>query len=234
MLYLRSRAREAYPHCMGLTNWLQRQNGSLGRSLSKLPVSLVGLLPEQMLRPQGPSMSPAQRTIILDRLDISRHDFINCIDSLSDIQWQWKPAAGKWSIAAIAEHVSLVEEMLFDKLQEALHNPIDPDWKKKTAGKTEFLLRIVARRRGRVTALDSLVPTGNWTRGQTLARFHEARAATIRFAKETEAEVNARTAEHPSATFSTLSAYQWLLYIPLHLERHMKQIDEIRATADFP
>jgi hypothetical protein len=220
---------------MGLTNWLQHQHGSLGQLLSKLPVSLVGLLPERrMPKPDGPSMSPDQRNIILDRLEVSRREFMNCIDSLSDIQWQWKPAPGKWSIAAIAEHVSLAEEMLFGKLQEALHNPIEPDWKKKTAGKTEFLLRVVARRWARARALDPLVPTGNWTRAQAVARFHEVRRATISFAKETEAEVNARTSEHPYATFSTMSAYQWLLYIPLHLERHMKQIDEIKATAGFP
>src|SRR5712691_996008 len=60
----------AYPHCMGLTNWLQHQHGSLGQLLSKLPVSLVGLLPERrMPKPDGPSMSPDQRNIILDRLE---------------------------------------------------------------------------------------------------------------------------------------------------------------------
>ena len=34
--------------------------------------------------------------------------------------------------------------------------------------------------------------------------------------------------------FGTLNAFQWLLYIPLHNQRHIEQIAEIQAAPDYP
>jgi hypothetical protein len=72
-------------------------------------------------------------------------------------------------------------------------------------------------------------PAAGWSEAETVRRFGEARAATVLFAEQTQAEMNACTARHPFPVFGDLSAFQWLLYIPTHLERHMRQIDEIRS-----
>ena len=70
----------------------------------------------------------------------------------------------KWSIAAVAEHVTVAEGVLFAKLHEAVNNCMEPAWERKTFGKTELLLRVMAQRRGRVKAPPSVVPQANWTR----------------------------------------------------------------------
>jgi hypothetical protein len=31
-----------------------------------------------------------------------------------------------------------------------------------------------------------------------------------------------------------LNAYQWLIYLPLHTERHDKQIAEVKASPGYP
>ena len=46
--------------------------------------------------------------------------------------------------------------------------------------------------------------------------------------------MNSHTADHIFPVFNTLSAYQWLVYIPLHNFRHNQQIEEVKAHANFP
>jgi len=204
----------------------------LARTFPRLPVLLVRLIPYPGLPGvDGPCLSAGQRKLILDRLETSGRDFLARIANLSDAQWQWKPAPDKWSIAEVAEHVTLTEQLLLAKVQEALRSPAQPDWKRKTAGKTKFLLRVVAPRRGRARAPKEVRPSEERSKAEAVRRFQEVRAGTVRFAQETQAEMNVRTARHPFPVFGDLSAFQWLLYIPTHMDRHVRQMDEIREQA---
>ena len=42
------------------------------------------------------------------------------------------------------------------------------------------------------------------------------------------------TLDHHRSAFGTLNAHHWLLYIPLHHQRHLDQIDEVKAAPGFP
>ena len=200
------------------------------RAVRNLPIFLIRLIPIRGLpKADAPSMSAAQRKLILDHLETSSRNFLDRIGKLSDAQWQWKAAPDKWSIAEVAEHITITERLLLNKVQEALGNPVQPDWKRKTAGKTQFLLRVVAPRRGRARAPKEVRPSAGWSKDEAVRQFGETRAETVRFTQETQAEMNACIARHPFPVFGDLSAFQWLLYIPTHLERHVRQIDEIRS-----
>jgi hypothetical protein len=202
----------------------------LVRAFRNLSIFLVRLIPIRGLpKADAPTMSAAQRKLILDRLESSASNFLDRIDQLSDAQWKWKPAPDRWSTAEVAEHVTITERLLLHKVQEALGNPVQPDWRRKTAGKTQFLLRVVAPRRGRARAPKEVSPAAGWSMQETVRRFREVRAATVSFTLETDADMNACIARHPFPVFGDMSAFQWLLYIPTHLERHMRQIDEIRS-----
>jgi uncharacterized damage-inducible protein DinB len=184
--------------------------------------------------PLPPTMTDAQRTQILDLLKASKAEFFAAIEGVTPEQWKWKSSPERWSIGEVAEHIVLAEGGLFAKMQEALKNPIQPDWAEKTAGKTELLLRVMAPRQGKAKAPDEIVPQGKWDYDQAKAAFEKIRAETTKFTETTQAEMNARTSEHPFPVFKTLSAYQWLIYIPLHNQRHVKQILEVKATPGFP
>ena len=118
-------------------------------------------------------------------------------------------------------------------MEKALGSPTNPDWEKKTAGKTEFLERVMVDRSHKATAPEAIRPRG-LSKEEVMRRFKEARAQTIRFARETEAPLREHTAEHPFPVFNTLNAYQWLIYIPLHNLRHNQQIAEVKANPQYP
>lgn len=179
-------------------------------------------------------MSKEEREKLITLLQQSRQEFLESVEKLTDEQWSWKPAPERWSAGEVAEHILLSEGALFGKAQEALASPANPEWEQKTAGKTEFLEKVMPNRTGRAQAPESIQPQGKLSRAQIMSQFAEARGKTLKFAAETEAPLKAHTSEHPFKIFNTLSAHQWLLYIPLHNIRHVKQIDEVKAAEGFP
>jgi len=203
------------------------------RNHPKLAAILFGVAAQSLLA-ADPSMTPQERSQIIQLMKDSEKEFLQAVRDLTDEQWQWKPAPERWSVGEVAEHIVLSEGALFAKVQEALRNPPNADWEKKTEGKTEFLLRVMAPRLGKAQAPEEIQPQGKLTRTEIMTRFAEGRLRSLRFAEETKATLKDHTAEHPFPIFNTLNAYQWLLYIPLHNQRHDKQIEEVKATAGFP
>jgi len=180
------------------------------------------------------SLSAKERDQLIQLLNDSRKEFLDSVTNLSDPQWRWKPAPERWSVGECAEHIVLSEEMLFSRAQDAVHNPADPDWETKTAGKTEILLSVMAQRKGKAQAPEEIQPTGKLTREEIMARFARDRDATLKFAQTTDVMLKEHLAPHPFPMFNPLNAYQWVLYIPLHNMRHDKQIAEVKSTPGFP
>jgi uncharacterized damage-inducible protein DinB len=181
-----------------------------------------------------PHMSSEERTKVLNYLAESRKEYLAAIDGLSAEQWKWKPTPTRWSVGETAEHIMLAEALLFANVQKAVDSPVNPNWEEQTKGKTEFIEKVMAPRLGKAQAPEPIVPTGGLTQEQVKERFEKQRDAIERFAAETELPLKDHTAEHPFPVFGTLNAYQWLIYVPLHTERHDKQIAEVKATAGYP
>ena len=175
-----------------------------------------------------------ERAKALKYLSESRTEFLASIDGVTEEQWKWKPAPERWSVGETAEHIVLAEAALFDNVRKAMASPANPDWEVKTKGKTEFIEKIMAPRLGKATAPEPIVPTGKMTQADARAAFLRQREDIVKFALYSEASLKEHTVDHPFPAFGTLNAYQWLIYIPLHTERHGKQIAEVKATAGYP
>ena len=179
-------------------------------------------------------MTPIQREQMVRLLKRSQAETIALITPLTEAQLTFKPATDRWSAIETAEHVMLAEGFLFRAVQRALSMPRNPDWEIATKGKAEFLETELGTRLRKAHAPERLVPSGKLSRGEVLDRFEAARAETLAFAENIDAPLEAHTLQHPFPVFSTLNAYQWLLYIPLHNIRHNQQIAELLTNADFP
>jgi hypothetical protein len=179
-------------------------------------------------------MTAEDRMKVVKYLDESRKEFLAAIDGVTEEQWKWKSAPERWSVGETAEHIVLAEGLLFGNVQKAIGTPANPAWEEKTKGKTEFIERVMAPRLGKATAPEPIVPSGKMTQAQVRETFLKQREEIEKFAKDTEVELKEYTAEHPFPVFGTLNAYQWLIYGPLHTERHDKQIAEVKATAGYP
>ena len=180
-----------------------------------------------------PTMSKEDRAKVIQMLKDSQKETLDAIKGLSDEQWNYKPAPEKWSVGQVAEHIWLAEGLLFGAMENALKAPENPKWEEQTKGKDERVVSILTNRTGKAQAPETIKPTGK-TRAEIMQGLKDSRAKTMKFAKETKAELKSHTTEHPFKIFGTLNAYQWLIYIPAHNIRHNQQIAEVKATASFP
>lgn len=179
------------------------------------------------------SLTPEERAHVVRLLKDSETEYLAAIENVSEEQWKWKPAPDRWSVGETAEHILLAESLLFSAVQRAIQSPPNPDWQAKTAGKTEFLEKVMVDRSHKATAPEQIRPQG-LSKAEVIRRFKEARALTLQFAETTQIPLKEHTFDHPFPVFGTLNAYQWLIYIPLHNMRHDQQIAEVKAAAGYP
>jgi hypothetical protein len=179
-------------------------------------------------------MTTEERTKLLHWLEETHQEFLASIDGVSDEQWKWKPAPERWSVGETAEHIVLAEALLFESVKKAMSSPANPAWEEETKGKTEFIVQVMAPRLGKAQAPEPIVPRNGLTLAQVKERFEQQRAEIVKFASDTNLALKEHTVVHPFPIFGTLNAYQWLIYIPLHTERHDKQIAEVKATPGYP
>jgi hypothetical protein len=92
----------------------------------------------------------------------------------------------------------------------------------------------VADRSRKAQAPEILRPvSGRWPTPQAAAdEFRKRRDRNIAYIDTTSDDLRAHSAPHPA--FQTLDAYQWILFMAAHSDRHTQQINEVKAQPGYP
>lgn len=188
----------------------------------------------EALEGKDPNMTAEERAKTIKMLVDSRQEYLEALDTLTEAQWSFKPSPFRWSVGEVAEHILLTEGALFSAVERALAQKPNPDWESKTAGKAEFIEKVVPSRSRRAEAPIEVRPSGKLSREEVVRRYKEVRAKIVEFTRKTDLPLKAHTLDHPFPVFNTLNAYDWLIYIPLHNIRHNQQIAEVKASAGYP
>jgi uncharacterized damage-inducible protein DinB len=179
----------------------------------------------------GQTLTQADRDKGVQYLQQTRDGVAAAVKGLSDAQLKFKSGPDRWSVAETLEHIALAEEFIFqnvtDKIMKAGPGAADRD----TAKIDAMVLAMIPDRSHKAQAPPELVPTGRWTPADTLDRFLKSREKTIAYLKSTP---DLRTHVVDSPIGQPLDAYEWLLFISAHSERHTKQILEVKADPNFP
>jgi hypothetical protein len=177
-------------------------------------------------------ISKDDREFALTSLQASRKLFLDSVAGLSENQLNFKPAADKWSIAEVAEHIALAEGLIFQAAQGALQTPARA--KMADARKTdEKILAMVPDRTVKRSAPEPLQPHHQYKSvAEAVAAFNSLRDSHITYISETQDPLREHFVNQPA--FGDLDAYQWILLMSAHTERHVNQILEVKASPDFP
>jgi hypothetical protein len=179
----------------------------------------------------GQGLTPADKERGTKLLEQTRDAIVSETKGLSEAQIKFKPAPDRWSVAETLEHIALAEDFLFqnvtDKVMKSPAGPADRD----TAKADAMVLAMIPDRSHKAQAPPPLVPTGRWTPTETLDHFLKCRAQTIAFMESTP-DLRQHVTESPLG--QPLDAYEWLLFVGAHSERHTKQILEVKADPNFP
>lgn len=180
------------------------------------------------------AQTPEERQRAVDYLTSTRTALHNEIAGLTEAQAKFKAAPAKWSVLEITEHLAATEAgilgIVFNKLKEP---PSPPEKRDAVRGKDTLVTRAVPNRTTKVQAPEEVRPTGRWaTLAEAVAEFDKARGRTLDFVKTGKQDL--RAYHHKHFALGDLDAYQWMLLLAAHCERHIAQIREVRGEAGFP
>lgn len=162
----------------------------------------------------------------------TRDAIVEATKNFSDAQWKFKPAPDRWSVAECLEHITVTEEFLLKMVREDMEKPSVDSPDTATEKMTdEKVLALVTDRSQRFQAPEPVRPTGRWATPQdTMKEFLVLRARTLDYLKTTPG-LRARVSETP---LGRTDAYQRLLFLSGHSERHFMQMKEVMADPNFP
>lgn len=183
-----------------------------------------------LLRAQ--SLTAADRTSGLEYLEKTRAAVVAATRDLSAAQWNFKPAPDRWSVAEVTEHIAAAEDFLMGFTKDQVMK--SPARTEPTDVKAidDFVRQAIPDRTSKVKAPEPLIPSNRFrTPAESLQHFKDSRAKTVSFLKETK---DLREHAMDSPLGKKLDAYQWLIFIAAHSERHTKQILEVKGDPGFP
>ena len=167
---------------------------------------------------------------LLRHLDATRTTLHSAVDAIPASSRETRPAADRWSVAEVLEHLARVEEqltrLLTAKLGEARANGLlAPEVETSSVVRTLDEAHVLDRRR-RVTASDRVLPRGEMDSTAARASLDRSRAALRELVAAYDGiSLHAFTFPHP--VLGVIDGYQWLAFIGTHEVRHANQIAEI-------
>lgn len=179
--------------------------------------------------PLGEELTKSDRDQAMSYLHATRKQILDAVTGLTPAQWTYKAGPDRWSIAEIMEHLALAETGIFDFAQAGLKGNTPPP--SKAASDTDFVNMIKDRSKP-AKAPEMFQPKGRWKAGaEVVKEFSDRRERTIMLVERSHDDWRGHYVNGPAGT---LSAYQMMLLIPSHNERHLQQINEVKASAGYP
>jgi hypothetical protein len=178
------------------------------------------------------SMSPAERTYLLDQLETTKKNLLASIHGLTSAQWKFKPAPAVWSVEECAEHIILAEDYIFGFSQQVLKSPVVARPAESDADHDRQLVARIEDRSKKATAPEAITPSGKFETPADAAReFVARRDKTIAYVKSSDDPLRVHVADGPAGK---MDGYQVLLLLVAHSARHTAQLKEVQANPDYP
>jgi uncharacterized damage-inducible protein DinB len=196
-------------------------------------LALTSALAQTAPAPATP-LTAEERESALKQFETTRDNFLKTIAGLSQKQWTFKPAPDRWSVAEVAEHITVSESTIMGLIQNrVMQSPAAPEKREQVKGKDQMILLRVPDRSHKAQAPEMLRPTGRWaTEAELVKAFDDSRKANMDYIRTTNDDLRDHFFDHP--VFGTLDGYQWLLLLSTHSARHTAQIEEVKADPNFP
>ena len=177
-------------------------------------------------------LTPADKDKALQYLETTKKGVQDATRGLSEAQWNFKSAPERWSIAQVMEHIAAAEDMLRGMtIEKVMVAPAAPPGRDVTII-DGMVVTMVTDRSHKADAPEPLRPVNRFgSPADALKHFVESRTETETFLKKTP-DLRAHAIDSPLG--QKLDAYEWVLFIAAHSERHTKQINEVKADPNFP
>jgi hypothetical protein len=179
------------------------------------------------------SLTQAERDYAAKFLNETQQGVMSSVKNLSEAQMKYKAAPDKWSVEECVKHIAATEKTLWTMVEGALKQPANPEKRADIKLTDEQLVKGTEDRTNKIKTFDALKPenTPYKTLAEALASFKENREKLIAFVNTSKDDLRNHVSALPMGSYD---AYQLILLISAHTNRHMQQIEEVKADANFP
>ena len=172
-------------------------------------------------------MTQRDREHLLAHLQMTGSWLRDEVAHLSPARLNFRPAPGKWTIAEVVQHLVIAEPNYWQLFQDGMRSP--PRVLKDKATDEDVLWYGIDRARHEKTPAKQ-DPQGHQIQiSDALASFGRLHTTMSQYAATTDEDLRAHTVAEWG-----VDAYQCLLEISTHEQRHILQIREIKGDPGFP
>ena len=178
-------------------------------------------------------LSKKERKFAADHMKSTKTELQDAIKGLSATQLTHKVTDGKRSVQRCVYHIAISEKTLWTMLETSMKAGPTPEKKKDLKVSDEQVIKMTEDRTNKVKTFSPLEPqnTPYKSLDEAMNDFKTARAAHIKYIKATSEDLRNHFVQMP---FGLLDCYQLCLLISSHTDRHVQQLNEVKADAGFP
>jgi hypothetical protein len=177
-------------------------------------------------------LTQADRDKAVQYLESTKQDVLDATKGLSPAQWNFKPAPDRWSIAECMEHIAAAEDFILGNIENGVMKA-PPAPGRDVVAIDAAIIENVPARKTKVQAPEPIKPTNRFGSPQAaIDHFVASRAKTEEFVK-TATGLRDHAVDSPAGN-SKWDAYEFVLLIAAHSERHTNQIKEVKADPNYP
>jgi hypothetical protein len=196
--------------------------------MTTLPKALSGLVFfAAALSTYGNPMTQQEREHLVAHLEMTQAWLTDEVSALSAAQLNFRPAPDRWTVAEVVQHLVVAEPNYWKLLQDALKQP--PKKLSERATDADVLWYGIDRTRHDKTSADQNPKDQHIDEAQAMKAFLAMHAQLLAMARSSKEDLRG----HAVPDWG-VDAYQCLLEISTHEQRHILQIREIKASAGFP
>ncbi len=179
------------------------------------------------------SISKKEKKFATKFLKQSKDGVHDAIKGLSEAQLKFKPAAESWSVEECLKHIAITEQALWGMADANLKQAATPDKRTEVKMTDEDVIKKIEDRTTKVKTFDPMKPenTPYKSAAEAVESFNQNRDKLIAYVKSTNDDLRNHVLAMP---FGSLDGYQFILFISAHTNRHVQQINEVKASPGFP
>ena len=182
------------------------------------------------------TLSKKERKVAVNLLESSMKDIFKTIEKMSLEQWNYQFSKDSWSVAGTCEHLFIAENAIYNNISQNVisdeknRNNVQPGEKVTD----EQVIDKISDRTpaNRVKTAEPFEPKGMFASPKEfIENYKAARLKTIAFVETTDSALKEYYQQSPAGN---ISAYQWMLLLGAHANRHHGQMKEVMADQSFP
>jgi hypothetical protein len=168
-----------------------------------------------------------ERQRLVAHMEMTGSWLVDEVSGLSPAQLQFRPAPGAWNIMEVVEHLVVVGPIYWQDFRNAMKAP--PSRQRRSGTDADVLWYGIDRTQ-RQKAVPAEEPRGQLRDLRAgLEAWRKLHAQILEYVRTTDEDLRSHGVEREGS-----DAYQWLLLISTHEQRHILQIREIKADPRFP